>query len=78
MQFVGWVRLAKLTHRFAHVIACRVVVKRRGGLRFANPPYGRAVSGRWKFPLDPMPNRKIGRANYGRQRLTGAATEEGR
>ena len=25
-----------------------------------------------------MPNRKIGRARYGRQRLTGAATEEGR
>jgi hypothetical protein len=25
-----------------------------------------------------MPNRKIGRARHGRQRLTGAATEEGR
>ena len=25
-----------------------------------------------------MPNRKIGRARYGRQRLAGAATEEGR
>jgi hypothetical protein len=35
------------------------------------------VNGRGELPVDLPQNRKIGRARYGYQRLTGAATEEG-
>jgi hypothetical protein len=56
------------------VIACRVLLS--GVVGYASLAHPTAalfiISGR------SIPNRKIGRARHGRQRLTGAATEEGR
>ena len=62
------------THRFACVIACRVFVGRRGGLRFANSPYGLthppgALQAVVENLRSILPNCKIGRARHGRQRL---------
>src|SRR6476659_3281194 len=66
-------RRKPILHIFVGVV-CTAGDKRGGPRLGAVAAVGRSleISGR------SMPNRKIGRARYGRQRLTGAATEEGR
>ena len=59
-NFVELVGQRNVTHHFACVIACRVIVERDGGLRFANPPY------RLTDPRNPFSNRLISRSRFSR------------